>query len=572
VKFVAWAASLIAAGFGLSVSPPQTPDAVVIFTGDIRGYLSPCGCSDPMIGGVERMAGVVRQLKRQPNAVYVDLGNWLEGYDRQEQLKAEALAQTWKSLSPAYLNVSANDAALGDGYLSALQSIVGGAMDSAQIESGSLPGRAQVVAGAVSITGIHSASAEALRDPPSGARVVLVAGNLDTAKRAAEIGGPGLYIYSLQGDPPADPTIENGSTFVTVGDHCRYVGRIELRDGKWTEFRLVELGPEHAGDSEAIAAYRGYLKRVSEENLLAGVPRKKGGASFVGSEACRSCHEKEFKSWEGTLHAEAYATLQKTGNDRDPECVGCHVVGLDHESGFYSFEKQPAMASVGCESCHGAGSNHIQSPYEAYGAAGEKSCMTCHVPAHSPNFEFTSYWKKIEHGLEYGEAHALAGRVRAADGKAQIALMEELGAIGQPAIGELRKMVLGNERSLAFWALQELAGIRSKHVLPVLIERQKRATTEDLSTHILLAIGNHGNPKAFDVLKPYLNSKVADVRRAAAAAMGGIGHPAAIPLLQKLQSDKDTKVRWQARESIKNIRSIVSKYPDRLTKKQWWSD
>lgn len=397
MKLVAWALSALAAWLGVSSAPPETPDAVVIFTGDIRGYLSPCGCSDPMIGGVERMAGVVRQLKRLPNAVYVDIGNWLDGYDRQEQLKAEALAQTWKTLEPAYLNVSGRDALLGDGYLAALQSITDGKIDSAEIASQSVKGEAFVTQGAVSISGISSANAEALGVNVPGERVVLMAGSLEAAKRAATRGGPGLYVYSLQGDPPAAPVTESGATFVTVGDHCRYVGKIELRDGQWTGFRLIELGPEHAGDTQAVAAYRAYLKRVTEENLLAGVPRAKGGADFVGSESCRPCHEEEFKSWLGTMHAIAYKTLQKTGNDRDPECVGCHVVGLEHESGFRSVEEQPAMASVGCESCHGAGSKHIQSPYEAYGVAGEKSCMSCHVPAHSPNFSFTEYWEKIKH-------------------------------------------------------------------------------------------------------------------------------------------------------------------------------
>ena len=368
-----------------------------MFTGDIRGYLSPCGCSDPMIGGVERMAGVARQLKKQSKTVYVDLGNWLEGYDRQEQLKAEALAQTWKTLSPAYLNVSAQDSLLGDGYLSALRGIAGGAMDSSEAQETVLPGKAYVQVGSVSISGVRSATAEALASEVPGARVVLVAGSLEVAKRAAKIGGPGLYIYSQQGDPPRTPIVEAGATFVTVGDHCRYVGRIELRDGKWTGFSLIELGPEQAGDEQAVSAYRSYLRRVAEENLLAGVPKTKGGASFVGSEACRSCHEKEFKTWEGSLHAEAYKTLQKTGNDRDPECVGCHVVALDHETGFSSVEKSPVMASVGCESCHGAGSKHIASPFEAYGKAGEQSCLPCHTTSNSPKFSFAEYWDKIKH-------------------------------------------------------------------------------------------------------------------------------------------------------------------------------
>lgn len=570
MKPFAWALSALAACFGIGASPPDAPDAVVIFTGDIRGYLSPCGCTDPMIGGVERMAGVVRQLQRQPNAVYVDLGNWLEGYDRQEQLKAEALAQTWKTLEPAYLNVSAKDVLLGDGYLSALRGVAGGKMDSSEMKSDALPGEAFVTHGPVSITGVSTARADALEAAVPRARVVLVAGSLEEAKRAEEIGGPGLYVYSLQGDPPSSPTVIDGSTFVTVGDHCRYVGRIELREGKWTAFRLIELGPEHARDLQAIDAYRHYLKRVTQENLLAGVPKARGGATFVGSEACMPCHKAEFDGWKGTLHAEAYKTLQKTGNDRDPECVGCHVVGLEHESGFTSVEKQPAMASVGCESCHGAGSKHIESPYAAYGAAGEKSCLPCHTTANSPKFAFAEYWKNIEHGQGQARARDLAEKVRKADGKSLYVLIADLGSLGEDAIGELRAMLLGGDRELSFLAMQELVGIKSPHVLPVLIGRLKSAEEKDVASSILFAFGNHGNPKAFDIVKPYLNSKVPSVRVAAAGALGGIGVPAAIPLLEGLRKDSDASVRWQANESIKNIRSIHRKYPNRLKTKNWW--
>lgn len=396
MKFAAWAASAAVAGFGLTAAPPEQPDAVVIFTGDIRGYLSPCGCSDPMIGGIERMAGVVRQLKKQPNSVYVDGGNWVKGFGRQEQLKAEALAATWRGLKPDYLNVSARDGLLGDGYLEAMRSIVGGAVDSSTLETPALPGNPFVRAGKVSIVGVARANPDLNIYVPAP-RVVLFSGSLDEAKRAAANIGQGLYIYSLQGDPPKEPVVHEGSTFVTSGDHCRYVGRIELRDGKWSELRLIELGPEHAGDEQGLAAYRAYVGRVAEENLLAMLPRKSGGASFTGSEACRSCHEKEYASWKESLHAKAYDTLQKTGNDRDPECVGCHVVGLEHETGFRSLSSPPSMAAVGCESCHGAGSKHIESPYAAYGVAGEQSCMKCHEPAHSPNFVFKDYWEKIKH-------------------------------------------------------------------------------------------------------------------------------------------------------------------------------
>jgi hypothetical protein len=38
------------------------------------------------------------------------------------------------------------------------------------------------------------------------------------------------------------------------------------------------------------------------------------------------------------------------------------------------------------------------------GKAGESSCMQCHVPAHSPNFDFQTYWKQIEHGQSLRES------------------------------------------------------------------------------------------------------------------------------------------------------------------------
>jgi hypothetical protein len=375
-------ASLLA---GLAASPPVEPDAVVVFTGDIRGYLSPCGCSEPMIGGAKRMAGVVRQLKKQPKTIYVDAGNWLDGVDRQEQLKAETLAQVWASLPADYVNVSTRDLQLGESYIDALR-VVAPAIASTDLAERRVAG--------VTVYGRRSASDGG---PVNTDRVVLVSAPLANAKRIAESDGPGLYIYSLQGDPPAQPTTVDGSTFVTVGDHCRYVGRIELKDGKWTNFKLIELGPEHENDAQAALAYAAYLRRVSEENLLAEIPKHDRNVKFVGSETCVSCHYEAGKAWKHSLHAAAYRTLEKTGNHRDPECVGCHVVGLDDKSGFISKQKTPNLAAVGCESCHGAGSNHLKSPYRKYRTLGERTCLPCHTTANSPHFDFKEYWAKIKH-------------------------------------------------------------------------------------------------------------------------------------------------------------------------------
>src|SRR5262249_26456696 len=59
-----------------------------------------------------------------------------------------------------------------------------------------------------------------------------------------------------------------------------------------------------------------------------------------------------------------YETLVKARNPSlrqyDAECVRCHVSGLMHDSGFVSETLTPKLKHVGCESCHGPGSEHIK--------------------------------------------------------------------------------------------------------------------------------------------------------------------------------------------------------------------
>jgi hypothetical protein len=113
------------------------------------------------------------------------------------------------------------------------------------------------------------------------------------------------------------------------------------------------------------------------------------------------CHAEDYRIWQRTAHAKAMQTLIDEKHDKDPECVVCHVVGLEFEGGFQSMQKTPTLKDVGCESCHGPARKHVQDPENhRLGKAGEKSCMSCHVPAHSPGFDFETYWKKIEHGFK----------------------------------------------------------------------------------------------------------------------------------------------------------------------------
>jgi len=154
-------------------------------------------------------------------------------------------------------------------------------------------------------------------------------------------------------------------------------------------------------------------------------PQKELGGKFVGSESCKTCHEKSYIIWKKNGHAKAYATLTGLNPPRqfDPECVSCHVVGwhpteyYPYETGYESLEKTPQLTNTGCETCHGPGGAHLAaengSDLElqeklrkavvvtkaevADPRSGKQHCFSCHDLDNSPDFDFESYWPLVAH-------------------------------------------------------------------------------------------------------------------------------------------------------------------------------
>jgi hypothetical protein len=114
--------------------------------------------------------------------------------------------------------------------------------------------------------------------------------------------------------------------------------------------------------------------------LLAGVPGIVAAEehAYVGSQKCKMCHLKEWKSWSETKMAKAFDVLKpgesvdkKKGAGLDPskdyttdaKCVRCHVTGYGKKGGFTSIEATPGLVGVGCEMCHGAGGTYTQAEH-----------------------------------------------------------------------------------------------------------------------------------------------------------------------------------------------------------------
>jgi hypothetical protein len=100
--------------------------------------------------------------------------------------------------------------------------------------------------------------------------------------------------------------------------------------------------------------------------------------AYVGTNKCRKCHIKEYRSWQKTAMATSFEVLkpgeraeQKSAHGLDPQkdyttdatCLPCHTTGFGKPGGFVDMKKTPNLAGVGCESCHGPGGTYLEDGY-----------------------------------------------------------------------------------------------------------------------------------------------------------------------------------------------------------------
>lgn len=413
---LAAAAALLGWGWAVQATAPER--TYVYLVGDTQGYLTPCGCAKPMSGGILRRATALNRLSGSTPHVVLDLGGLVGGIERQDELKAEALAEALNELELGALNLTPNEAALGSSMVGNLARLTGGRMVSSTIsplpagvasdrEVGAMriggtvenPAELAVALGASPLS--HQTASEELveRAKRGGqAAVLLFYGSRRIAREiAAQTPGLAMVVYRAGDGLPGVAERVGETLVVGVAAKGKEVVRVTLENGRFHSERVFALTPDFDDNVRAKDIFRRYLTRVDGENLLDRMPRIETPA-FAGNGSCVSCHQDAAKVWEGSAHATALATLEKYGQSRDPDCVGCHVVGLESKVGFVSRAKTPELADVGCEACHGPGADHAARPYEIkMPKLGPESCVKCHNVDHSPGFSFPQYWAKIEH-------------------------------------------------------------------------------------------------------------------------------------------------------------------------------
>ena len=135
--------------------------------------------------------------------------------------------------------------------------------------------------------------------------------------------------------------------------------------------------------------------------------------SYVGVKKCKGCHSgpkngSVYEKWKKDIHAKAFETLKKKGEEKNPRCLSCHVTGFN--DGGYKIGASDAsdFEGVQCEACHGKGSMYKKSSNmtrvdlcieNGMIIPRESLCIKCHNKR-SPTFkgfDYSKYAKKVDH-------------------------------------------------------------------------------------------------------------------------------------------------------------------------------
>ena len=108
---------------------------------------------------------------------------------------------------------------------------------------------------------------------------------------------------------------------------------------------------------------------------------------YVGSEACKTCHDEAYAGFEKTPH---WNTVNDTrGGQSKQGCEGCHGPGGAHVDGggdktlIFDFKgSKPKEINARCLTCHASGTSHLNSA-NSFHRQNDVSCTDCHSAHHA---------------------------------------------------------------------------------------------------------------------------------------------------------------------------------------------
>ena len=419
------------------ISPQET--LLVLYTGSTQGHLEPCGCFIGQSGGLPRRATAISSIRaRGFSPLLVDLGGILPTQASKmkesmlsmttsphnagaetptvgkihplDRLRTQKVLEFMRLLKYEALVPDKADMNFGEDFLTdtfARQEFPLLTTDIEELESNIQPVLMKVVGNKkVAVLGLSSLS---LQDPnvldrllpeiQKQADFIVILSNL-SAEMNRTIAENYQSVSAILSHGTGEPEEIGNVLLAYSGSNGETLGALLLNTGSplGVSAQQIALTEEVEDDTHIRGLLQDFYKQVANdpqlqaggERLFSDEPLEQHALSgYVGSQACATCHRKEFDQWAHTSHATAFNTLLMVGKQFYPECVSCHVTGFRYETGYQiGNEEKEQLADVGCETCHGPGKQHITTPLTTNirGEVKNQVCMECHTPSHSPGF------------------------------------------------------------------------------------------------------------------------------------------------------------------------------------------
>ncbi|HWO20328.1 MAG TPA: multiheme c-type cytochrome [Kofleriaceae bacterium] len=268
----------------------------------------------------------------------------------------------------------------------------------------------------------------------AGIEKQLAALEADLARFAADKAADPAFVRQKQGER---------DRLVTQRDQLAKQPYVIPEKGSYFTLDQVRINKTKACSPKVQDAVTAFYRAAGEANAKAAasikpVPVPAGQATFVGNAKCEDCHDDAIAFWKQTRHAGAWETLVQRGQQLDLDCIGCHVTGWGKPGGATLAINEP-LRDVGCETCHGPGSIHVEKggnekPSAVVRNPPQEMCAReCHTKEHSDTFQYEAYLRDI---VGKGHGDLIRGRLGtgATGGQLRKAALEKAGRMGPGCI------------------------------------------------------------------------------------------------------------------------------------------
>lgn len=411
----------------------QKPDVCLFISGELHGYIEPCGCT----GLANQKGGLLRRHTAQKileqrgwDLIPIDTGNVIRRIGKQPQLQLEMVYQSlakvmgYPAISISHEDLKTSGTDLAQIMINSFENqnpfvscnVV--VLDESLInpfrvieKNGKKIGITSVLSnehrGVIKDTDIKTVSAEdglkkvvpQLQAAKCDLLVLIADASLEESRALAKQ-FPVFDVMVTTGGA-GDPTLlpepivseRHITQMIQVGVKGMHAGLVALYTNPKKEVKYERVPMDaRFDDSEEIKvqfqAYQDRLRLLYENpaNFPDIAPRNHtSGHEFVGTAACQECHEKEYDVWlngvdgaEGEIgpHSRATRDLTDPGErtwvkrNFDPECLSCHVTGWNAQNFFpYKTGYLDLQKDV---VLHGNGCENCHGPASAHVAAENK--------------------------------------------------------------------------------------------------------------------------------------------------------------------------------------------------------